>query len=304
MCGIAAILYKESRSAPVGQQLIAMLQSLRHRGFDSTGVTIAGQNISSGNLVITLRLNGQRPILEIRDRIEEMATKLSSEIGEMIEMEQHLRLTLKNSVDVNRLADELKGLGGVEIDSIGTNSQVIKDVGDAVALDMKHKISSLKGIHGIGHVRLATESVVDVTHSHPFWAYPFPDITVVHNGQLTNYRKLKRMYMDKGNHFQTHNDSELIAVYLADKLSQGINLRDALNQSLTELDGSYTYVVSTRDSIGFAKEKWSFKPLVFMERPDVVAVASEEAALGKIFPEEIDRVEPQQKEIMTWQTSA
>ena len=122
----------------------------------------------------------------------------------------------------------------------------------------------------------------------------------MHNGQLTNYHKLKRKYEDDGHRFQTHNDSELIAVYLADKMANGARLDDALSASLDDLDGTFTYLVSTRDGMGYAKDRWSAKPLVMMETEDLVAVASEEIALRSIFDEEISRVEPQEAEVMTW----
>jgi hypothetical protein len=156
------------------------------------------------------------------------------------------------------------------------------------------------GTHGIGHVRMATESQVDISHAHPFWAYPFPDVTVVHNGQLTNYHNLKRAYEDRGHRFQTGNDSELIAVYLADRLARGSSLQGALEDSLNDLDGTFTYLVSTRDGLGAAKDQWAAKPLVLMETDHVVALASEEVALRSVFPDEIERVEPQEREVMTW----
>ena len=164
----------------------------------------------------------------------------------------------------------------------------------------KHGVSQIKGTHGIGHVRMATESRVDISHAHPFWAYPFPDVTVVHNGQLTNYYNLRRMYEDRGHRFQTDNDSELIAVYLADKLSRGETLDQALEDSLSQLDGTFTYLVSTKQGLGYAKDRWSAKPLVFMETDDAIAIASEEVALRSVFSEEIDRVEPQENEVKTW----
>ena len=147
---------------------------------------------------------------------------------------------------------------------------------------------------------MATESRVDVNHAHPFWAYPFPDVSVVHNGQLTNYHKLRRMYEDQGHHFQTENDSELIAVYLADKLAQGQALNQALRDSLDDLDGTFTYLVSTKDGLGYAKDQWSAKPLVTMETDDIVVIASEEAALQGVITEEFNRLEPQNSEVMTW----
>jgi len=192
---------------------------------------------------------------------------------------------------------------GAEIHSAGRSSEVIKDVGDAYELDTKHQISKLNGTHGLGHVRLATESQVDITHSHPFWAYPFPDITVVHNGQLTNYHRLKREFQQRGFRFQTHNDSEVIAAYIADKLNRGQKLRDVLEESLNDLDGTFTYVVSTESGIGMAKDRLSAKPFLVMETEDIVGLASEEIALRRIFPDEPRRVEPQESQVMSWSVS-
>ena len=302
MCGIAAILYKNNvLNAPVGPHLVSMLQSLRHRGADSTGVTIHSSNNKSNELIIILRITSLKYDKAIlKTNLTQLIQSQGSQIQEFNFIENHIKLIITNIKNIKTLAEQIKSIDNLEIDSIGSNSQVIKDTGDAKDLDNKHHISQISGSHGIGHVRLATESIVDVTHSHPFWAYPFPDITVVHNGQLTNYKSLKRFYESKGHKFQTHNDSELIAVYLADKLANNLSLKEALNQSLVDLDGSYTYLVSTKDGLGFAKEKWSFKPLVLMERKDIIALASEETALRQVFPEEIDRLEPQENEVMTW----
>ena len=123
---------------------------------------------------------------------------------------------------------------------------------------------------------------------------------MVHNGQLTNYHKLKRGYEDQGHNFQTGNDSELIAVYLADRLAQGETLDQALTESVGDLDGTFTYLVSTKAGLGYAKDQWSAKPLVTMETDDIIAIASEEIALRGVFSEEIDRGEPQKSEVMTW----
>ena len=111
---------------------------------------------------------------------------------------------------------------------------------------------------------------------------------------------MKRQYEDQGHRFQTENDSELIAVYLAEKLARGAALEDALYNSLDDLDGSFTYLVSTDQGMGSAKDPLALKPLVLMETDDVVALASEEVALRSVFDEEIERVEPQQNEVMTW----
>ena len=301
MCGIAGIFYKHAdrHKAPVGEQLVRMMAALRHRGEDSTGYTISGESVGSGSVLARLCAPNAENGAEFAAATKAIQ-KLGGKIQTKKQIEQHLRLTFAFKKDLRVVADALLGIPGLEIHSLGQTSEIIKDEGDAVDVDKKHHISAFRGTHGLGHNRLATESQVDVRHSHPFWAYPFPDVTTVHNGQLTNYHKLKRIFEERGFRFQTHNDSELIAVYLADKLAQGSELIEALQDSIKDFDGTFTYLVSTSRGIGYAKDKFAAKPLVVMERDDVVALASEEVALRQVFSEEIHRSEPQQSLCRVW----
>ena len=302
MCGISGIIYKKARSdglAPVGEELVKMLDSLAHRGRDSTGVCVVGQEFE-GDLIVRLWTDDAVRSADVFARAEEAVERAGAVVRFRSAWGEFLRLVLNYEGEVPVLAETLLSTDGVVLHSIGEVSEVVKDVGTAATMNSRHGVGRLRGTHGIGHVRMATESRVDITHSHPFWAYPFPDISVVHNGQLTNYHKLKRHYEDNGHLFQTENDSELIAVYLADKLAQGEHLGDALRSSLDDLDGTFTFLVSTRDGLGYAKDRWAAKPLVAMEADDVVAVASEEVALRSVFPDELERTEPQQSEVMTW----
>ncbi len=308
MCGVSGILHKSAGFAsglsPVGEQLIRMLEPMTHRGRDSSGVTVVGEDLE-GDLVVRLWTGSVREAADVLARAEETVRRAGGVVCSSHHTGQFLRLVVNFEGETSELAAALLETPGVALHSIGHTSEVIKDVGTPVAMDQRHDIGAIRGTHGIGHVRMATESRVDVNHAHPFWAYPFPDVSVVHNGQLTNYHKLRRMYEDQGHHFQTGNDSELIAVYLADKLAHGEQLDDALRSSLDDLDGTFTYLVATREGLGYAKDEWSAKPLVTMETDDVIAIASEEVALRGILPpgmegEEIDRVEPQKSEVMTW----
>lgn len=302
MCGISGIMHKRvgaSGLAPIGEELVRMLDAMKHRGIDSTGITVAGEDPKS-DLIVRIWSDPEDDYRARFRAVEESVIAKGGVVKNRQSTDEFLRLNVNYEGDVNALAASLYELPGVTIHSIGQNSEVVKDVGTGVELDDKHGIGTMKGTHGIGHVRLATESRVDITHSHPFWAYPFPDVTVVHNGQLTNYHKMKRRYEDRGHRFQTENDSELIAVYLAEKLALGAGLEDALYDSLEDLDGSFTYLVSTDQGMGSAKDPLALKPLVLMETDDVVALASEEVALRSVFDEEIERVEPQQNEVMTW----
>ena len=302
MCGVGGILYKKIGSqgqAPIGEDLVKMLESMTHRGKDSSGFTVVGQDID-GDLVIRIWTDDPAQAADVWSRAKEAVQTAGGVVITHSALAQFLRLTVNYEGEIPALAEALLNTQGVALHSIGETSEVIKDVGTPAAMDGLHFLSQLRGTHGIGHVRMATESRVDVNHAHPFWAYPFTDVTVVHNGQLTNYHKLKRMYEDQGHRFQTGNDSELIAVYLADKLANGDTLDHALRGSLSDLDGTFTYLVSTKDGLGYAKDQWSAKPLVTMETDDIIAVASEEIALRGVFSQEIDRMEPQNNEVMTW----
>ena len=157
------------------------------------------------------------------------------------------------------------------------------------------------GTHGLGHTRLSTESRVDLSHSQPFWAHGLPDVAVVHNGHITNYHKLRRRYEQRGYHFYTENDSEIIGLYLAQQMSQGASFTEALQTSLRDFDGSFCYLAATADSLGFVKDPFAFKPLVAAETHSYVAMATEEIALRTALGEDFPVWEPGVKQVQTWQ---
>ncbi len=213
-----------------------------------------------------------------------------------------LRLVVEYDGPIAPLADLLEqGEPGLGIFSLGRAMEIVKDVGDAYHLDQKYGVTGFLGGHGIGHTRLATESRVDVRHCHPFWARPFADIAVVHNGQITNYHKLRRLYEMQGWHFETGNDSELIALYIAHKLAEGATMEDALHASVDDLDGTFSYLVSTAEGIGYARDFFGTKPLIVTETDEYVAFASEEVALCRTFGRQrIETWEPTIREVRVW----
>ena len=184
---------------------------------------------------------------------------------------------------------------------MGRALELIKDLGDATRVSDQYHLGTFKGTHAIGHTRMATESDVDIRSAHPYWAYPFSDIAVVHNGQLTNYWGFRRELERRGHRFMSNCDSELIAVYLADRMSDGMKLKDAMELSVSELDGVFTYLVATADSLGMAKDTMAAKPLVLYESDNFIGVASEEVAIRSIFRDEIDTWDPYEGEVMVWQ---
>ena len=151
-------------------------------------------------------------------------------------------------------------------------------------MDERFGVAKHRGTHGIGHVRLATESEVKPEAAHPFWATGFADVAIVHNGQITNYWKMRRRLEQRDFEFRTNNDSELIAVYLADKLAQGISLRESLRTSIDDLDGTFSFLVTTHDEFGYAKDRLALKPMVMYEDDKLIAIASEEVSLNRLYP--------------------
>src|SRR6266446_3914306 len=247
MCGIAGILFKQ-QAGPIGDILIKMLADLNRRGPDSTGVALYG-NLPKGNLVVRIKVDedAQEETIDWEEMIVETARE-SGSVKQSSRAGQYIRLVMDFDGSYEELTSAIEASGrGVEVFSMGQHLEIIKQMGSAQRLEATHNISAFYGTHGISHTRLATESRVDISHSHPFWARPFPDIAVVHNGTITNYHKLRRLLENKGHHFATHNDSEVIAVYLADRLERGESLEAALRASVSDLDGTFAYLVSTRD---------------------------------------------------------
>jgi glutamate synthase domain-containing protein 1 len=307
MCGIAGIIYRDG-TRDVGRDMTRMLQSMKHRGPDSTGYALYGQP-HDGQVVMRYTLadaNTPRDF-EFDDRIQRHQTQVVTRLkaaGARIEdvepeTEYAYRTTLTYGGDLKDLTDRIEDIPDAEVLSIGRS--LIKDLGDADTVSEQYGLGGFEGTHAIGHVRMATESDVDISGAHPYWAYPFSDIAVVHNGQLTNYFHWKRRLERSGHRFQSECDSEIIAVYLAEKMSEGADLEQAMQQSLEELDGVFTYIAVTADALGVAKDEMAAKPLVLYEADDVVALASEEIAIRAIVDHEIDTYDPYEGMVMAWQ---
>ncbi len=311
MCGIVGIIHRGA-TGNIGGEMSSMLQSLRHRGPDSTGFAIYGVPIS-GELVMRLKLAEQEETLQgfaIVDQLVERRAEVDRRIvelgGEIVNSEAATdyawRYQIKYDGDLKRLADYIEEVESVEILSLGEALELIKDLGDADRVTEQYGLGDFIGTHAIGHTRMATESDVDIRSAHPYWAYPFRDISVVHNGQLTNYWKGRRALEHRGHRFVSDCDSELIAVYIADRQSRGQPLEEAMADSITEFDGVFTYLVATHDSLGMAKDVMAAKPMVLYESDEFIALASEEVAIRTIFPEEIDTTDPYEGEVRVWHT--
>ena len=311
MCGIAGIIHKQAgKGANIGEQMTSMLQALKHRGPDSTGYAMYGED--NGNQIMRFKvaeaadLEGSYDIhAAIEDRLALIDSRLAELGVKVVKKESPTeyahRYEIEFSGDMKKVADFVEDIEGVEILSIGNSLELIKDLGDAAVVSGQYGLNGFNGTHGIGHTRMATESDVDIRSAHPYWAYPFSDVAVVHNGQLTNYWTNRRALERKGHRFSSNCDSELIAVYIADRMNQGDDLETAMKNSVEYLDGVFTYLVATKDELGMAKDVMAAKPMVVYEGDDMIALASEEVAIRKLFDHRIETFDPYHGEVRVWQ---
>jgi hypothetical protein len=309
MCGIAGLIHR-GRTGDVGREMTEMLKSLKHRGPDSTGYALYGKP-QGKELVIRFKVAEGAEMAEgfdihrqVKERLVEIQRRLA-EIGATIIEEREAteyahRYRIAYEGDLRRLANYIEDVDGAEILSIGHGLELIKDLGDADQVAGQYSLRGFVGTHAIGHTRMATESDVDIRSAHPYWAYPFADVSVVHNGQLTNYWNGRRALERRGHRFVSNCDSELIAVYLADRMAEGATLEDAMKASIEELDGVFTYLVATSNSLGMAKDTMAAKPMVLYESDKFIALASEEVAIRSVFPHEIDTFDPYEGEVRVW----
>jgi glutamine phosphoribosylpyrophosphate amidotransferase len=170
------------------------------------------------------------------------------------------------------------------VHSIGKHIKIYKDEGSAEDLRQRHQIPDVKGSHGIGHVRLATESVENINFAHPFVSYILPDLALVHNGQFTNYFNMRRKMGNWGIRFKTNNDSEMAAHFLAYHMKEKrMDLEEALHLGLETFDGVFTLLVSTDTQIGALRDRLGIKPMLFFEKGDAtVLFGSEQICLTPI----------------------
>ncbi len=305
MCGIMGYFRKGAgNDERLGATMLSMLEALGRRGPDSAGVALIGPMYRASYIVRVQagdELAMSKQAIQVnREAIEVFAGALAG-ASDVSSSGVYVRFLLAGEVSLPDLTRAIEGLGeGIEILSIGHAMELSKEVGTPHLLEGKHHISAFAGTHGIGHTRLCTESIVDLSHSQPFWGRGAADVAIVHNGHITNYHQLRRKYEQRGVEFVTENDSEVLAVYLAEALNSGATLRQGLDGVLRDMDGAFCCLAVTATEMGFVKDPYAFKPLVVAETGDFVAVATEEIAIRSAIPGNYKVSEAQVEEVRVW----
>lgn len=294
MCGIVGLFLKNDELRPqLGDLLTDMLITLTDRGPDSAGIAIYGDE--DGLLKITVQSDTPEESFPGLDEA------LSSEIGAPVRMktvDTHAVLSVPKDVEdaaVSALEDK-----GLRIMGMGESMEIYKEVGLPKDVAERFGIRKMAGSHGIGHTRMATESAVTTLGAHPFSTAD--DQCLVHNGSLSNHNQMRRVLTQKGFPPKTENDTEVAACYISSRLAENANLGEALEGTLEDLDGFFTFVTGTKNGFGVVRDPIACKPAVMAETDDYVAFASEYRAFADLPGIESARVwEPEPATVYFWE---
>lgn len=283
MCGIVGVMLK--RPGNIGEYLRRMMLALQHRGTDSAGVAIyADRGLSKDEYILTVA------VIDVPGAMGEVGNAIGSAGGDVRNIEVSVSknggtglnkyiVRVPDTAILKKVVENINRTAVGTVYSYGSSIEVIKDIGTVDELEAGFGISKLTGIHGLGHVRFSTESCIDRNHAHPFHSDAHPDIAVVHNGQITNYHKIRRMLERRGHRFMSENDTECIVHFIVDRLQRGSPLEEALQSSVEELDGPFSYIISTPTAIGVARDKLGLRPAILSQDRAGYYIASEECAL-------------------------
>jgi len=276
-----------------------MLRKLIHRGTDATGVAFY-ENRDQIKLRVALSSPEAEP--DLKSLVEARARVIDSRIyagkGVYTFYEASLAMEEEGVKELNWALDSHPDLC---VHSIGPRISIYKDEGSAQELAQRHEIKPGSCSHGIGHVRLATESVENINLAHPFTSYLLPELALVHNGQFTNYFNLRRSLEAKGIRFKTTNDSEMAAHFIAWQMTEkGLSLEEALRLGLDTFDGVFTLLVATDDKIGALRDRLGIKPMVYFQQEEGrVLFGSEQICLTPIV-DDVFATEMEPGEVKVW----
>lgn len=297
MCGIVGLFLKDKSLEPqLGALTNTMLGTMCDRGPDSAGFAIY-RAPDAGKTKITLQ--SANPENDFNGFGASIAYTIGTEVSLDVRS-THAVLTLpEDKVEAAQSAIKTTH-PSIRMMATGASIEIYKEVGYPTDVAQRFELASMSGTHAIGHTRMATESAVTTLGSHPFSTGA--DQCLVHNGSLANHNNLRRELRHDGMTFETENDSEVAAAYLTWRMNQGMNLDEALKNSLDDLDGFFTFVVGTKNGFGVLRDPIACKPAVMAETDQYVAFGSEYRALVNLPGIASARVwEPEPATVYFWE---
>lgn len=297
MCGIVGLFLKDPKLQPqLGAMLTDMLITMTDRGPDSAGIAIYSQGkVGHGKLTV----QSATPEIDFKNLDADLKDALGTPVLMLVKSTHAVLEVPAGQLDAARSA-LAKIRPGLKIMSSGEGIEIYKEVGLPKDVAARFEVAKMHGTHGIGHTRMATESAVTTMGAHPFSTGP--DQCLVHNGSLSNHNGVRRVLKQAGMTFETENDTEVGAAFVSHKLQQGETLGQALEATLTDLDGFFTFVVGTKDGFGVVRDPIACKPAVMAETDQYVAFGSEYRALVNLPGIETARVwEPEPATVYFWE---
>ena len=295
MCGIVGLFLKTRSLEPtLGAHLAGMLATMSDRGPDSAGFAVYGAPAAGTKM--TLRGPDAETVSEA---VEGLEAGLGLELAVLVR-DTHAVISVAASDEASVRAWLAVHRPGIGIVGAGRRMEIYKEVGLPKDVAARFDLAAMSGSHGIGHTRMATESAVTTNGAHPFTTGA--DECLVHNGSLSNHNDLRRRLQRQGLSFSTANDSEVAAGYLTARMRDGASLKQALEASLSDLDGFFTFVVGTETGFAVLRDPIACKPAVMAETENYVAFGSEYRALVGLPGIASARVfEPEPATVYAWE---
>ncbi|MCI3270543.1 glutamine amidotransferase [Streptomyces cylindrosporus] len=283
MCGIVGLHLREPSLEPrLGELLTAMLGQVVERGPDSAGVAVYGDPRLSppGRIVVSLLGTSKAEVEAALPGVRAYDADATT-------------------VAHTDAASVAAALPGARVIGTGEGFAVLKGTGNPAALAESFGLAGVSGWQGVGHTRMATESAVTPEGAHPFSVGPGQ--CLVHNGSFANHATIRRELRAQGIEFDSENDSEVGARFVAHQLERGADPEKALRLLCERFDGFYTLLVSTSDSFAVVRDAIACKPALVAETDAWVAMASEYRALDVLPGIEDARIfEPEPEEVYVW----
>ena len=291
MCGIVGIYLKSKKfEKNLGKMLSGMLINMGSRGPDSAGFAIY-KNEKKKEFKYSVCINDltfEKFKKEILKRIKITNIQKNSD---------HVIISTKEKTE--KVLDILNNFKGISLVGYGKSIEIFKQIGNPKDVVKKFNLEKFSGTHGIGHTRMATESAITTDGSHPYSTGS--DECLVHNGSLSNHNNLRRDLTKKGVSFKSENDTEVAAGYISNNLSNKKSLKETLKNSLSELDGFYTFITGTRKGFAVVRDEIACKPAVIAETKDYVAIASEFQAMAHLPGVNMAKIfEPEPGIVYSW----
>lgn len=300
MCGIVGLYLKNpALENQLGALFEPMLLAMTDRGPDSAGFAIYGDEVKDGWIKLTLQSTAAG--YDFKALMGELEGRLGCSLDWFQNASAAVLKTNADEAAVRAVLAELAP--AVRVMSVGQSIEILKGMGLPKEISERFSLANMKGSHIIGHTRMATESAVTMEGSHPFSTGQ--DLCLVHNGSLSNHFRLRQELRRHGIEFETENDTEVAAGYLTWRLRQGDSLKEALDHSLEDLDGFFTFAIGTRDGFAVIRDPIACKPAILAETDDYVAMASEYQALSTLPGIDKAKVwEPEPATMYIWERSA